>query len=595
MSWINVANVKKTLIVFVVLWLLSWLFFDRLLRWGLIHAGEAAAGARVEIGAVRTRFLKGTLVVRDVAVADQHEPMKNLFQFDEAELGFSPGAALRAKVVIPTAALRGLQLGTTRKTSGALPLRRPGKLERMIEKQLAPAEKRLSLDASKAKRVAAQLDPKTLDSLKGLDAARQRLDKTGEKLKSQAGAAKIDDQIKDVEAQIQQLQQGGTSPEEVARKAKLAAGLQGRIKQLLAQVQQSRDAVNQEVAGVQGQLAKADDLRHKDVNGLLAAAGLPTLDAQSLTQHLLGPAVAKKISTAVYWISWYRKRAASQKEKAQQPPPARRRGVDFEFPRAHSYPAFLLEKADITGKMPALFNGRDMALEGLLTGVTSNPPLYGRPARLMMKGATAGGGPTMQLTATADETREPGAIQLQLHYTGLPLAGLGLGDDQLGASVKGGLATLDGAIRVVGDEWDGRVRLDAGGVSLVPQVKLSGPAAGYASQALSGVRRFGITVGISGRGDDLHLSLSSDLGATLASGLSSAYSGAIERQRKEVEAKVDALYMERRRQLQGQAAALQKQLLAPLDRQQAQLDDQLRRAVSRGLGRPLFKGFKLPF
>jgi len=595
MSWINWKNLVKAAVVFIVVWVLVVLFFDPLLRWGLVHAGEAAAGAKVDIGSLHTSFRRGTLTMSDVAVANKHDVMKNLFQLDEAEVSFSPGAALRAKVVIPTAALKGLQLGTPRKTSGALPASKPGKLAQLVEKQLAPAKEKLDFDVSKAKNAAAEVDPKKLESLKGLDDAQQQLSQTGNKLKGQLGVDKIDAQIKDVEAQIKQLQSGGNNAAQIARKAKLAADLQAKIKGLLAQVQQSRQAVDQQLGAVRGQLAKADDLRHKDVNGLLAAAGLPTLDAESLTRHLLGPAAAKKISTAVYWISWIRQRSASQKAKAQQPPPARRRGVDFEFPRAHTYPAFLLEKAEITGKMAALLEGKDMALQGLLTGVTSNPPLYGRPAELTLKGAAAGGGPAMALQGTVDQTKEPGALRLKLHYAGLPLSGLGLGDEQLGASLKGGVGTLDGDIGVVGDQWNGTVRLDASGVTLSPQVKLSGPAAGYASQALSGIRRFGVTIGLSGREDDLHLTMKSDLGQAVASGLSSAFKGAVAQQRAQVEAKVNALYAARRQQLQSQADALQKQLLAPLDRQQAQLNDQLKRAVSQGLGRALPKGFKLPF
>ncbi len=149
--------------------------------------------------------------------------------------------------------------------------------------------------------------------------------------------------------------------------------------------------------------------------------------------------------------SWARKRSASQNEKAKQKPPARRRGINFEFPRAHGYPQFVLEKALLSGKMAALFNGRDMALEGSLAGVTSNPPLYGRPARLTLKGAVPGGGPAMGLQATLDQTKTPGQTELTLHYAGLPLAGMGLGDERLGASLKGGDAALNGTIRIVGD------------------------------------------------------------------------------------------------------------------------------------------------
>lgn len=585
--WINAGSVKKTAAVAAVLFLFFWLALDPLLKWGLVKAGQAAAGAKVDIGSLSTSVTAGKLEIRGIAVANKNEPMKNLFELSEAVFQFSPGQALRGKVVIPQSGLKGFQLGTARKTSGALPRSKPSALESMVERQLAPAEKNLGGDVSKAKAAAAEVDPKKLESLKGLDAAQNELGKVGGQLKGQVGADKLDAQIKDLEAQIKQLQGGGNAPQDIARKAQLAGSLQGKIKALMAQVDQSRAAVGQQFAGVQSKLKSAEDLKHKDVNGLLAAAGLPTLDAESLTRHLLGPAASKKLSTAIYWISYVRKRAAPQQDKAAAPPPAaRRRGVNIEFPQARSYPQFLLERAELSGKMAALFQGQDMDLQGVLTGVTSNPPLYGKPAQLTMKGAVPKG-PSMSLVATVDQVKKPGATELQLRYAGLPLTGMALGDDQLGASLKGGLATLNGTIRIVGDQWNGTVLLQADQVSLEPKVTLAGPAAGFAKAALSGIRRFTLTIGISGVESDLHFHISSDLGQTVAEGMKKAFSGELAKQRKAVEDKVNALYAGRAKQLQAQTDEAQKKLLAPLDKQKAQLDDQLKRAVSQGLGKSI--------
>lgn len=585
--WIKAAKVKLALGVLLAIVLFFWLAFDPLLKWGLVRAGEAAAGAKVDVASLTTHALKGSLTIRGLAVANKNEPMKNLFQADEADFQFSPGQALRAKVVIPLAAVKGLRFGTARKTSGALPRSKPGKLGQLISRQLAPAKENFGADVSQVKAAAAKVDPSKLESLKSLDAAQKQLTKAGDDLKSQAGVDKIQAQIKDIQEQLKQLQTGGGSPADIARKAQLAAQLRGKIKDLLAQVDQSRAAVNARISDVQAKLKQADDLRHKDVNGLLEAAGLPTLDAQSLTRHLLGPAAAKKMDTAVYWISYIRKRSASPAEKAQEPPPARRRGLNIEFPNAHSYPQFLLEKAQLSGTLADLFQGRDMDLSGELAGLTSNPPLYGRPTRLTLKGRTAQGGPAMGLEASLDRTRRPGGMDVALHYAGLPLSGVGLGDDKLGAALKGGVGRLDGDIKIVGDQWNGSVTLQASQVALDPKVALAGPAAGFARAALSSISRFNVKIGISGKEDDLRFAISSDLGATVAEGMKKAFSGELAKQRRELEAKVDALYSARAKELQAQNDALAKKYLGPLDAQRAKLQEQLNQAVSKGLGRSI--------
>src|SRR5205807_4548166 len=141
------------------------------------------------------------------------------------------------------------------------------------------------------------------------------------------------------------------------------------------------------------------------------------------------------------------------RQKAKQRPPLRR-GANIEFPEARSLPAFLLVKAKLAGRVDKLFSGQDMDLSGQLGGVTSNPPLYGKPAVLSLSGRAAGG-VAMALEGRLDQTREPGATELKLSYAGFPLAGLALGDPELGADVKDGRGRLNGAVRIVGDQWNG--------------------------------------------------------------------------------------------------------------------------------------------
>ncbi len=597
MRWINKKSFLAAGIAVALIWLLVWLLLDPLIKWALVRAGQTAAGAKVEIARVHTSLRRGEFLIEGVQVANKHEPMKNLLQFDKAEFRFSPGQALRAKAVVDDAELDGLQFGTPRKTSGALALGRSKSsgFERKIEEQLAPAEQESLSKLNEAKQLKAEVDPKKLSSAKALDDAQAQLKELGGKTKDKLGVEQIDAQIKQIQQEVDALQKGGNSPADIAAKAKAAADAQNKIKALLAQVQASRDTVNGDYGKVQQALRKADDLKHKDVNGLMKAAGLPSLDPESITKRLLGQGAARKIETALYWIKWARRRhAASQKAKAAQPPPVRR-GVDIEFPRPHSYPAFLLVKGRLSGKVAKLFNGRDMDLAGVVEGVASNPPLYGKPARLALSGKAAGG-IAMALHGLLDETREPGEDEVKLSYSGFPLAGMALGDNELAADITRGVGRVDGTVRIVGDQWNGRFVVQADGVSLTPKLSLPGPAAQYAGAALSSIRRFTATIGVEGKEDDLRFTIASDIGKTVSDGLRRAASSALLAQRKQLEDKVDALYGPRARQIQSQADALQKQLLAPLDRQQRQLNEQLQKAVARALPtqnlqRALPKGF----
>ncbi|MBI4060614.1 MAG: hypothetical protein HY403_04220, partial [Elusimicrobia bacterium] len=140
-SWIKKGPVLGTLGAALLLWAFVFFFFDPILKRALIAGGLAAAGAKVEIGSLRSKWLGGALEIRDVAVADRDAPMKNLVEFSRIAFHLDTSAALRGKGVVREAAFEGLRLGAARKTSGAIrnppP---PSAAAAAIRRQIAPAK-----------------------------------------------------------------------------------------------------------------------------------------------------------------------------------------------------------------------------------------------------------------------------------------------------------------------------------------------------------------------------------------------------------------------------------------------------------------------
>ena len=569
--------------------LFGLLFMDPLIKWALVKGGEAAAGAKVAIGKVRTRPFKGRLVLSRVSVANKNEPFKNLFEFDQAAFQFDPAAALRAKIVITEASLTGLKFGTPREKSGALRRAPPSALVGALQKQLAPVkEAALSKLGAAAAPLKTEIDPKNLAGLKALDEAQTQLKAIPARWKDKLSPERIDRDLKTINESLKSLQGGGNSPADFLRKAKTAQEAQGKLKAMLNDVESSKSALQAEFSSVQAQLKKAEELKGKDLNGLMAEAGLPALDAESLTRRLVGPAAANKLSTALYWIDWARKRSSSPAPSAKAPEPsARRRGLTVEFPLENSYPAFLLKKARIEGTLPALFKGQDMALEGTVTDATSNAPLYGKPTKVVLKGEVPKTATSLAIDAIIDGTREPGTTAVSFHYAGIPLAGTSLGDSELGADIAGGSARVDATVNAAGEDWKGRVVLEARDADLKPRLGFSGPAAQFAAAALAGVRRFTVTVGFAGRGKDLHFTVESDLGQAVAEGIKKGFSAQIAGQRKIFEDKLNALYSGKAKDVNGQAAGLESSMLTPLQKQRAAIENAIKQAAVKPSGKPL--------
>lgn len=583
MSWLKKGPLLAFLGALLIVWALVFFLFDPLLKRALIAGAQAANRAKVDVASLDTSWRRGTLELRGVEVADAQDPMRNTVSFERALFQLSVPAALRGKAVVSEASVKGIRLGTKRRTDGRLPLSQPSKLELAVREKLG-FKKEASVGAQLKGNVAAEVDAAKLGGLKKVEDAKAKAAEVEARWKAKPDEAKaIEAEAKTVAEELKALGQGGSAPADLLRKAKAAQELQGRIKALQARVDAVKKDAQNDLSAVASAVKEADALRQKDLNGLLAAAGLPTLDSAELTRRLLGPQAAGKLANALKWTRWAREKAAARKA-ATPPPPPRRRGVDVEFPRKHSYPQFLLEKATLDGALDEELAGRPVSFGGLLTGVTSNPALYGKPARLTLAGASEG--LTLNLSGRLDQQLEPTVVTVEFDGAGFPLAGAALGDDEVGGTLKAGRAAVKGVLRSAGEEWDGHVTAVATGVSIEPKVALAGAAGRLVSDALRGLPGFTARVGISGREDDLKFDVSSDIGKVVAGAMKKAVAGELDLQRKALESKVNALYEAQLKPLRAQQEKLQAQLLGPLDKQKGELDRLLKEAVGKAVGQP---------
>lgn len=575
MSWIKKGPVLGTLGAVLLLWAFVFFFFDPILRRALIAGGQAAAGAKVEIGSLRSKWLKGTLEIRRIAVADRETPMKNLVEFSRIVFQLDTSAVLRGKGVVRQAALEGLRVGTKRKSSGALrnppP---PAALRAAIYKQIAHVQAGAIMVKSSA---VGEVDTAKLQGLKKLDAAKAKAKEIEERWKGRpAEAQAIEKEAREIAEQLKSIGGG-----DILKKTQAAGQAQRRIKALISRVDAQKVQAQKDIAEAQSLLKEADELRKKDLNGLLAAAGLPTLDSSDLAKRLLGAQTASRLTTALKWLRIARERAAAR--SAANPLPARRRaGVDIEFPRAHSYPQYLLENAKITGTLDGAM-GRTLDISGLLTGVTSNPKLYGRPATLNLAAGHEDKA-RVKLAARLDQQNDPVGITLAIDASGLSLAGASLGDAEVGGTLTKGFAAVQGKISSTGDEWSGWIVIEATQVALEPKVALSGMAGALVSDALKSLTGFQARVVISGRKDDLKFAFSSNIAEAVSAAMRKAVSGQLEAQKKILEGKLAAVYGDKTKDARASVGGLAAKLMGPLDAQTGALNKQLQDALGKAIG-----------
>lgn len=589
-------RLKPAGIALVVLALLIYFFLDPVIRWTLIKAGQAAFGARVNIEAVKTQLRKGRLSIRGLQVADKSEPMKNLFQWSEAVFDFRSLPLLEKKVVIDEASLSGLRFGSARKTSGELRFeeKQPGFVGKAMDKLQGQVEK-VALD--KFDQAKTQYDPKTLldpKQLKTLQAAEQakaQLQKAPEEVQNQINKLNAQQRAADLQKRVQALKQSDNSAAGIAQKLQDVKTLQSELQALRTEVAATQRTVTDQIQSAQNHVEDVKRAREEDWKALRARLALPTLDKTSLARSLFGSTVTTWTERLLNGVHMARSRMPAKPKSP--PPPPRGRARTIEFPRLHDVPRFLLVKAQLSGEVG---QERPFGFTGTLTGITSNPPLYGKPATLQLDGAQ--GARSFRVQGMLDHTQEIPAESLDATYNGFSLSNTSFGQaDSMAFALKQGEGRAHLRLGIKGNQLDGRAEIQGSNLGVEPHVALNtgSPIAQRAAQnitrSLSNVKAMNVGIGIEGTLESPQLDIDSNIGAIVADALKTAFGAEVAEQEKALRAQFDQQTAGKIQELQGSVDGLKQKALPQLAGSNKVIDDLLnqvkQQAVGGAAGKPL--------
>lgn len=547
--------ISRITVLFLV-WALFFFGMDPALRWSLRRAGEAAAGAKVEIAGLKTRIFPPSLVITGMQVADRSDPFKNLFQFDSLAFKMEGKPLLEKKFVVKDASLLGLKLGTKRDISGALHRQLESKSFAAFEKLKQKTKEFSIAKTGEAKTQAYEQVDITASSLETTRLAEKiKADFAAQSAawKEKTDSAKFNERLEAIKAGLEKLK----SQQDVVSRVAAANSMREDITKLKSEIETSKNLLDSTLKQAGGSLSSLEEARRKDLEGLLAKLKIPSLDTRSLTGFLLGPETAGRVGTALHWLEVSRSRmsnAPAAKAKVRE-----KAGTVIHFHKEHVYPSFLLKNMAITGEMPSGDGQPPLRLEGTAEGFTSQPAVYGKPAVLRLNGS--GSGRKMSLLAELDHTGEIPRDRLGMSMEGFPLRNMEAGSDSsLLIRTSGGKGSVSSLLEMRGENLDGKISLKAEGIRL--EAKAAEPNINaLLSKALTGDRNVQASISVSGTLDDPSMSASSDLGEILANALKSAAGKELEERKKEIEAKLDAAVKPVKDGLAAQMKEKEKELL----------------------------------
>jgi uncharacterized protein (TIGR03545 family) len=579
-SLIRWERVLPALIVLAIIAVFVIFFLDPCLKWMFIKTGQGVFGAKVEIAKVKTELRRSRININGLQVADKSEPMQNLFQWDTAAFDFRTLPLLEKQVFIDEASLAGLKFGASRKTSGALPLeeKKPGFVGKAADKMWGRVEK-VALD--KFGEVKKDYDPKTLldpnqlKTYKVANEAKDRIQKAPDELQSQINKLNAQQRAADIQKRIQALKAGGSGPEAILQKATEVKAIQTEIQSFKNDVTTTQRAVTDQIQSAQNLIEDVKGAREEDWKALKSKLSLPSLDKASLTNALIGPSVAKWGERALSTVHTVRQNMPAKPKSP--PPPPRGRARIIEFPKTNSLPRFTLAKALFSGEVG---KEQPFGFSGLLTGLTTNPPLYGKPLSVALQGSQ---GPRyFSAKLWLDYTRDIPSDEIQVIYKGFSLNNLNFGqEDSLAFSLKQGVGEAILELHIRGDQLSGGAGLKGSNLSVDPKVNLksNSPIAQRAAQnitaSLANVKSLGIGIDIGGTLDSPNLSINSNIGSVVSDALKSALGAEVAEQEKALRAELEKQTSGKIQELQGNVDSLRQKYLPQLASQNKLIEDLL--------------------
>ncbi len=555
---LRLKAVAPLILILVLIGVVWTLMVDRMVERSIETLGTMLVGAQVDLAEADLRIREGSIVLRGLQVTNPDKPMTNLFSAEEIVAVLSLRPLLEKKVVIDTMAVRGVEFGTARATSGAL--EQPSEASEQMRGLVAEWADLVRVPPLSFDGLTSAMDIGTLseDSLRSLRFARTTIDRAERFRDEWDGAlASIEpgphiDSARSLVRQLQDFNLFRLGPTGVANLAKSSLNALESLESIQSDLAALDSTTRVGVAELQASVQALDDARRADYAYARGLMRLPSLDAPDLSASIFGDVVIAWVRPVLYWAQVAERFIPPGLDPRNRPGANRARhpGTDVTFPGRSMYPSFLLRHGEIDltlgGTGPAAG-----AYSAVVQGLTTEPTVYGRPTELRL-GRTAGasGPDAISAYVILDHVTSPTSDSLVLDADGVTLPTFEL------VSVGARLALGEGRTRLSlsreGDRFTGAIGWEASSVAwerlgtpsatdLQPAIGSAAWAEGLLWRVVSGLERVRIDVQLGGTLADPTFGITSNVGDAIAGALQRELGREIERAEQRLRGEVDRL------------------------------------------------------
>lgn len=518
-KWIRWQGLGAFLGAVIIVFVFWYLFIDSIVERGIETLGTKAVGAKVELESADLSLFPAGLRLTRLQVTNPDEPMKNAVEISRANLSLETARLLQRKIIINEMTLQGIQLNTTRKTSGALTSREPA-VTKEPEKELPG---KISMPTLEIPNVAEILKKEGLESLKLTESLQEDIRTEKDKWKESLKDLPDKEKFNTYRDRIQKLKSAAKKPlAGLLGAVGDAAAIKKDIQSDLERIKQARQDFDRTIASLKEKLDQAAKAPLKDVDRLKKKYSLSAQGMANMTALLFGSKINYWIQKAVIWHARLKPIIEGTRKKQKDSGPAkpvRGKGVFIRFKEKNPLPDFLIRAMNAQLQLKA----GDLA--GTIKNVTSRQDILGIPLTFLFSGEKMKELNSLNLKGTLDhiiasQPKDTASLSIQgFKARDIPFnetGGFPITLNNADVDLK-----LDALLR--GDTIEANLTSELRSVRLSTGARdTAGSLTDIIASALSDVSGFKLTADIAGTLDEYTVSLGSDLDSVLKAAVGKA-------------------------------------------------------------------------
>lgn len=566
----------------LIIGLTGFLWGNFLISLGLEKIIQAIIGAKVDIEGLRLNPFKLSIQIGSVRITNPANTWKNILDTEKISFKIAPVPLFEGKTVIDEIVVQDLTFNTPRQTDGKLkkeakPLPGPlGKAQAKLQQNIA------TMPILKPETIADNLDTEKITASyqfkTDLSAERISSDLSVYQAKWEANVNQLENtkiefkSIDDKLAQIKKLNSKDLA--ELNQQLNLIKDTKSMVEGIRTEIGTVKNQLKTDNQALEDTIKGLKQEAKNDYQALLALAKVPDLGSLNYAEALLGKTMLNA-STMILKLADEVQKSLPVKVGGNPPKEKpTRSGQNISFPGRKTHPRFLIKKIAISGKgTPNSFMDGFYA-SGTVTGITSEPPIYGLP----IVAAVLGKAPNqafLRLDGQINHVSPAFHDRVNLKLKNLPLPKIDFGDNSyLPSEIKTGKAEIDADIQITPSSMNLNILFTGKNIKsdFSGKKEPDDLISEIIRKTLAELNQVTIAYRLERIGDSLTMKISSNLNQLISDQVKESVGEKVTGFTNEIRVQVDAKLLEKQKKLDETKFQYQQQLTAKLNEVQTRLN-----------------------